>query len=464
MSERWARPVFNREMIRKYDRPGPRYTSYPTAPHFTESFDSEAYRRVIEETNLALSPPPLSLYFHLPFCSSLCWFCGCNVFHTKDRSAGNGYVDAVLEEMDEALKLMKPGRKVVQLHWGGGTPTFMSVDTLRRFWSGIKERFEMDENAEIGVEIDPRETSAEHLEFFAEAGFNRLSMGVQDFDPKVQEAVHRIQPEELTMRVFDACRKLGFESLNVDLIYGLPHQRVETFKKTVDKIVETAPDRIAVFNFAYLPEMLKHQRAIDANALPSPDEKLSILEMTADSFIDAGYVFVGMDHFARPEDELCEALRTRTLYRNFQGYTTKAGCDLYGFGVTSIGQVGASYSQNSKNLTDYMKRVADNGFAVFRGVELTKDDILRRDVINRLMCHFIVYKREIEEEHGIDFDETFADALRNLVPMAGDGLVKLLPDRIEILPLGRLLVRNVAMAFDAYLQGAEGKGRFSRTV
>ena len=463
MAERWDAPVFDKDMILKYDKPGPRYTSYPTAPYFHTGFDSKAYAEVIEKTNEAPEPPPLSLYFHLPFCKSVCYFCGCNVVFTKDRTLGGLYVDCLLKEMDTLSAKMKLGRQVAQIHWGGGTPTFIPARVLKRLWDGIVARFEILPEAEIGVEIDPREVTEEHLSFFAQSGFNRLSLGIQDFDPQVQKAVHRIQPEELTLHVFNRCRALGFESINVDLIYGLPYQSRDRFADTVDKISAMSPDRIAAFNFAYLPEMIGHQRAIPKEAMPNPSEKLSILEMVVEKFTGSGYVYVGMDHFARPEDELCVALRERTLYRNFQGYTTKAGCDLYGVGVTAIGQVGPCYAQNAKDLKSYQEKIQEAGLAVFRGVLLTEDDLLRRDVITRLMCHFVLYKAEIESQHKIRFDETFADALEALTPMEQDGLVSLRADRIEVNPLGRLLVRNIAMCFDAYLKKGDAK-RFSRTV
>jgi oxygen-independent coproporphyrinogen-3 oxidase len=464
MSERWDAPVFDKEKILKYDKPGPRYTSYPTAPYFHEGFGIKEYEKEIKRTNAATEPPPLSLYFHLPFCQSVCYFCGCNVTFTKDKSLGDLYVDHLLLEMDALKALMKPSRKVAQVHWGGGTPTFIPAPTLKRLWDGIRQRFEIAPDAEIGVEIDPRAVSEDHLRVFAESGFNRISMGIQDYDPMVQKAVHRVQPRELTESVFDRCRKLGFNSINVDLIYGLPYQTAERFSSTVEKIIAMGPDRIAVFNFAYLPEMIGHQRAIPREAMPSPMEKLNILEMVVDRFTSAGYVYVGMDHFARPEDELCRALKDRTLYRNFQGYTTKAGCDLYGIGVTSIGQVGRCYVQNHKELRAYQEAVKAHGLAAFRGVLLTDDDLMRRDIITKLMCHFVLYKNEIESAYGVSFDETFSDALSDLKPMEDDGLVALHADRIEVTPLGRLMVRNIAMPFDAYLRKPGESKRFSRTV
>jgi len=293
MTQRWDPPLFDRELILKYDRPGPRYTSYPTAPYFHEGFDAAAYGREVARTNAAPSPPDLSLYVHLPFCKSVCYFCGCNVTYTKDRGLGSSYVDHLLLELDALARRMKPGRKVVQVHWGGGTPTFIPAPVLRRLWEAIRSRFEIAPGAEIGVEIDPREVTDDHLALFSESGFNRISLGIQDFDPKVQKAVHRIQPEDLTRRVIDRCRELGFESINVDLIYGLPHQTAESFRDTVDKVAAIGPDRIAVFNFAYLPDLIGHQRAIPREAMPTPAQKLETLEMVVESFVRAGYVFVG---------------------------------------------------------------------------------------------------------------------------------------------------------------------------
>ncbi len=464
MSHRWDPPEFDKELILKYDRPGPRYTSYPTAPHFHEGFGTGEYIGEIEKTNPPDSETPLSLYLHLPFCKSVCYFCGCNVHFTKDRSLGETYVDSVLKEIRQLSSMVGSKRKVVQVHWGGGTPTFLPAPTLGRLYQGIRDNFTIDEQAEIGVEIDPREIKEEHFALMSECGFNRISMGIQDYDPEVQKAIHRIQPEELTRGVFDRCRDYGFDSINIDLIYGLPYQTTDRFRRTVDRIAEMAPDRIAVFNFAYLPEMIGHQKAIPREALPSPMEKLNILEMVVERFTSEGYVFIGMDHFARPEDELTVALKDRTLYRNFQGYTTKAGCDLFGLGVTSIGQVGSCYAQNRKDLAGYHRAVAESGLAVFRGIALTDDDLLRRDIITRLMCHFVLHKGEIEKKYGLDFDEVFADALEALQPMREDGLLSLLPDRIEIHPLGRLMVRNIAMAFDAYLKTPEEAKRYSRTV
>ena len=456
-------PVFPRDLIARYDTAGPRYTSYPTAVQFHAGFTGQKLREIIAATNAAPTPPPLSIYVHLPFCRTLCYFCALNVVHTKDQSLAEHYVDTVVREMDLVVPSLKPGREVVQLHWGGGTPTFAPPRALERLARATRDRFAIARDVEMGVEIDPREMSDEHFEVLRAAGFNRLSMGVQDFDPEVQVAVHRLQSEEVTRWAIESGRKHGFASVNVDLIYGLPHQTTVNFARTLERIVEMNPDRVALFNLAYLPELARHQRAIKPETLPAPDEKLAILELAVSKLTEAGYVFIGMDHFARPEDPLTRALEAGTLYRNFQGYTTSAGADLYAFGVSAVSSVGPSFSQNDKDLAAYTSRVEAGELPVLRGVELTPEDHLRRAVILALMCHFVVVKRDFEAQYGVTFDSHFADALATLAPMAADGVVKLAADRIEVTPRGRFLVRNVAMAFDAYLADAQG-ARFSRTV
>lgn len=466
MSERppLLETVFDRDLIAKYDTAAPRYTSYPTAPEFHAGFDSAALLRVLRDTNRpdTADAPPLSLYFHLPFCEQLCLFCGCNVTIARDRSRAAAYADDLRAEMDLVVPHLKKGRRVAQLHWGGGTPTFFPPEVLERLFASVAERFEFEPRAELGVEVDPRETTDAHLETLARVGFNRLSMGIQDFDPRVQAAVHRVQPEAMTRHAIEKARALGFESVNVDLIYGLPHQTLGSFERTIDVVLGLGADRIALFNFAYLPDMIRHQKTIDAAAMPGPDEKLRILRMAVARFGEAGYEFIGMDHFARPEDELCRALRDRTLHRNFQGYTTKSGCDMLSFGVSAIAQVGRSYSQNVKDVPGWTAALREGRLPVARGIELSDDDVLRRDVITRLMCHFVLVKKEIEEIHRISFDTVFEDALERLRPLAADGLVRLDPDAITVLPRGRFLVRNVAARFDAYLD--RGGKRFSRSI
>jgi oxygen-independent coproporphyrinogen III oxidase len=463
-SSRWDAPSFNAEIILKYDKPGPRYTSYPTAPYFHEGFNNRSYLEEIDEINKAAVATPVSLYFHLPFCQSVCWFCGCNVHYTKDKSLSERYVETMLRELSKLKTLLRRDRKVVQIHWGGGTPTFIPAGLLKKLSDGIFSAFELGDSPEMGIELDPRALTEEHFAFLEQSRFNRFSMGIQDFDPKVQMAIHRTQSEELTFGAFNRLRKMGFNSINVDLIYGLPYQTAESFRYTVRRVVDLSPDRIAVFNFAFLPELLPHQRAIRSEALPEPSEKLKILEMVVETLTSSGYVYIGMDHFAKPDDELTLALKNRTLYRNFQGYTTKSGCDLHGIGATSISQIGRIYAQNIKRVDAYIRSVDDNGLSVFRGLRLSDDDLLRRDIISRLMCHFVLFKKEIEEQYAIVFDDFFSDALNELEPMQADGLLELFSDKIDVKPLGRLLIRNIAMAFDGYLKREGETKRFSRTI
>lgn len=457
-------PSFDAAMMLKYGKPGPRYTSYPTAPHFHSGFTNDSYVEEIKHSDDSESPPPLSLYFHLPFCRSVCWFCGCNVHRTGDPGLMEKYLDSMLLELSSIRRLIRSDRKVVQVHWGGGTPTFMPAPLLKKLHDGIFSAFDTGASPEIGVELDPREITEEHYGFMAESRFNRFSIGVQDLDPAVQKAIHRTQSEELVSASIDRLRKIGARSISVDLVYGLPFQTAESFRRTLDRIAALGPDRIAVFNFAYLPDLFPMQKAIRSGTLPSPAEKLRILETTIGSLTSKGYVHIGMDHFARPGDELALALRDRTLSRNFQGYTTNGGCDLFGVGATSIGQIGRAYSQNIKDTGLYMASVEEKGLAVARGLKLTGEDMMRRDVISRIMCHFVLYKKEIEERYAVHFDTHFEEALAGLVPMKDDGLLELHADRIEVKPPGRLLVRNIAMAFDGYI-GKEGeRERFSRTI
>ena len=458
----WQPPVFDRALIRKYDQPGPRYTSYPAAPFFRDDFGAAGYETLLRRS--AEVGGPLSLYVHVPFCDTRCLFCGCNVVIARDRGRGRLYLRHIEAEVERVAALAGAGaRRVVQVHWGGGTPTFLPPEDLAALDAMLRAHFLFDPEVEYGVEVDPRRCTPAQLDALAAAGVNRLSLGVQDVDPRVQAAVHRIQPLDKTREVVDGARRRGIGSLNVDLIYGLPHQTAESFARTVDAVLSLAPDRLAVFNFAYLPEMLAHQRALDPAAMPGPDEKLTILEGVVARLTEAGYVFVGMDHFARPSDPLAQALRDRALTRNFQGYSTHGDADLIGLGASSIGQVGGGYAQNERGTGEYQAAVAKGGLATTRGLALAADDALRRDVIVRLMCDFRLDKAEVAARHDIAFDATFAGALARLQPLADDGLVTLDDDRLEVTPLGRLLVRNVAMAFDAYLAERPAQ-RFSRTV
>jgi oxygen-independent coproporphyrinogen-3 oxidase len=354
-------------------------------------------------------------------------------------------------------------RKVVQLHWGGGTPNYLSDEETVELFDEIKKRFQIDEKAEISIEIDPRHVDRDRIFLLRKIGFNRASFGIQDFNPKVQEAVNRIQPEEMIFNVMKWFREAGFESVNIDLIYGLPYQTLETFSDTIDKTIKLNPDRIAVFNFAYVPWLKRLQRNIDEKTLPPPEEKLKILQMTIEKLTKTGYVFIGMDHFAKPNDELAIAQRERTLHRNFQGYTTKAEAELFGFGATSISMLYDAYVQNYKVLRDYYEPVENGQLPIERGVYLTQDDIIRREVIMKLMCHFRLIKSEIEEKFNIKFDEYFKQELESLKEMEEDGLLTLYPDRIDVLPIGRLLIRNIASTFDVYLRNKKER-RFSKAI
>ncbi len=452
------------ELIKKYDKPGPRYTSYPTAPHFNESFTHENYLDEIIKTNRGRDLPDLSLYFHLPFCDTLCYFCACNMIVTRNRDRIKKYIDYLKREIDLITDHISHDRKAVQLHWGGGTPTHLNPDEIADLSSYIYDRFDVNADAETGCEIDPRELTKTHLAALKDGGFNRISMGVQDFNPDVQKAVNRIQPEVLTRQVVDWVRELGFHSINLDLMYGLPFQSVKTYEKTVDTIIDIDPDRIALFNFAYVPWMKKHQKAIRPEDLPVAEEKLNILKMSTEKLTRAGYVFIGMDHFAKPDDELAQALEGKKLYRNFQGYSTHAGADLYAMGITSISQFGRIYAQNIKKEKKY-HAVLDQGILpTTKGYYLNDDDLLRRHVIVKLMCDFELEFTSIENEFDIDFETYFSRGLDNLEEMIADNLLSIENKILKITKMGRFLIRNIAMNFDGYIERKEDNARYSRTV
>ncbi len=455
--------IFDLDLIKRYDKSGPRYTSYPTAVQFHEGFGEEQYRSYAEGSNA--SGNPLSLYFHIPFCDTVCFYCGCNKVATKDRSRAAPYLQRVFRELEMQGELFDKSRTVDQLHWGGGTPTFISHDEMRALMDKTRECFTLhdDDTGEYSIEIDPREVQTDTIALLRELGFNRMSLGVQDFDERVQKAVNRVQTDEQTLGALEAARREGFSSISMDLIYGLPLQSVESFEKTLERAIEIDPDRLSVFNYAHLPELFKPQRRISEEELPAPQVKLDILQMTIEKLTAAGYVYIGMDHFAKPDDELAVAQREGTLYRNFQGYSTHADCDLLGFGATSIGMVGDSYSQNLKELDDYYAAIDADKLAVFRGVELDADDKLRRAVITDLICHFELHKSKVEKAFGIDFNDYFANELKDLEGMQGDGLLKLEADRIEVNPAGKLLIRNICMVFDRYLREKNNQ-RFSKVI
>ena len=450
-------------VLEKYNRPGPRYTSYPTAPVWKDDFgpdDLEKYYAIADER-----ATPLSLYMHLPFCESLCLFCACNVSIQKDKSVAIPYLAALKREIEHVAKHVSRARPVIQFHWGGGTPTYLSPAQLADLFAFTRERFSFAPDAEIGLEVDPRVTSREHLETLRRLGFNRLSMGIQDFEPTVQQTIHRVQPYELTRNLITAARELGFGSLNIDLIYGLPYQTAETFRATIAQALTLEPDRVAMFSYAHVPWLKKQQGSFAAH-LPEGREKFAIFRAGLEGFLNAGYIYIGMDHFARPGDELAVAQQNRTLHRNFQGYTTKAGADLYGMGVSAISSIGRAYAQNSREIPAYQTAVKDRGIATMRGYRLSDDDVVRRAVIGRLLCHTVIFKREIEREFGIEFDEYFAGELDRLTEPRDEGLVVLGVDEIRVTPLGRIFIRNVAMTFDRYLheQQMDKRPLFSKTL
>lgn len=450
-------------VLEKYNRPGPRYTSYPTAPVWKDDFgpdDLEKYYAIADKR-----ATPLSLYMHLPFCESLCLFCACNVSIQKDKSVAIPYLAALKREIEHVAKHVSRARPVIQFHWGGGTPTYLSPAQLADLFAFTRERFSFAPDAEIGLEVDPRVTSREHLETLRALGFNRLSMGIQDFERTVQQTIHRVQPYELTRNLITAARGLGFGSLNIDLIYGLPYQTAETFRATVAQALTLEPDRVAMFSYAHVPWLKKQQGSFAAH-LPEGREKFAIFRAGLEGFLNAGYIYIGMDHFARPGDELAVAQKNRTLHRNFQGYTTKAGADLYGMGVSAISSIGRAYAQNSREIPAYQTAVKDRGIATMRGYRLSNDDEVRRAVIGRLLCHTVIFKREIEREFGIEFDEYFAGELDRLTEPRDEGLVVLGADEIRVTPLGRIFIRNVAMTFDRYLheQQMDKRPLFSKTL
>ncbi len=457
--------VFDPALIARYDKSGPRYTSYPTAVQFHAGFGEVQYRVQTARTNAETPPRPLSLYFHIPFCDTVCYYCACNKIITRNRKRAAPYLARLHKEIALQGALFDKSRRVDQLHWGGGTPTFLSHDEMRELMRVTRAHFRLrdDDRGEYGIEVDPREVEPGALALLRDLGFNRLSLGVQDFDPRVQKAVNRIQGEGETFAVLAEARSLGFRSINMDLIYGLPHQTVESFARTLDKVIAVVPDRLSVFNYAHLPELFKTQRQIDAAALPSPQAKLAILQHTIERLTAAGYVYIGMDHFARPDDELAVAQRNGTLYRNFQGYSTHADCDLVGLGITAIGMVGTSYSQNLKTLDAYQAALDAERLPILRGIELSADDLLRRDVITRLICHFRLDLAAIEARHGIRFRDYFATEIAELGTLQQDGLLVVGENLIEVLPAGKLLIRNICMVFDRYLREKQGQ-RFSKVI
>ena len=455
---------FDSDLIRKYDRTGPRYTSYPTADRFTEAFTAEHLVNALLNRDAEGAPQPLSLYVHVPFCNTICYYCACNKVVTKDHGRSAKYIRYLGKEVAILSALVNSQAPVKQLHWGGGTPTFLSADEMTLLMRVLRDNFTFDHDAELSIEIDPRTVTDAKIALLAELGFNRMSLGVQDFDPDVQKAVNRIQSEAETRAVLDAARAIGFRSLNVDLIYGLPRQSLSGFDVTLDKVLRGTPDRIALYSYAHVPQLFKPQRRISESELPSPDTKLAILERAIEKLTGAGYVHIGMDHFARPDDELAIAQREGKLQRNFQGYSTHPDCDLLAFGISAIGKVGTTYSQNVRTINDYYDRLDADALPCFRGWQLSADDLLRREVIQALMCQFSVSFKQVEDANAIAFHEYFATELGALKPLAEDGLIEIASDAITVTPRGRLLVRSVAMVFDRYLLEQREHARYSRVI
>jgi oxygen-independent coproporphyrinogen-3 oxidase len=467
MEENMGRPFSNIDirLLQKYDRPGPRYTSYPTAPVFQPTFNAGDFRKEIVATNDPGVVSDISLYVHFPFCDTLCYFCGCTMLVTRDRPRIEEYLGYLKKEIALVAPLIAPGRRVTQLHWGGGTPTHLTPAQILDIAGAFRNAFRFAPDAEASVEVDPRELDRAHMEALREAGFNRMSMGVQDFELQVQAAVNRIQPEWVSRQVYLWARQLGFNGINLDLMYGLPHQTLASFEKTIRTVITYNPDRIAVFNYAHVPWLKPHQKLIHQEDMPSPEQKLEILKMAIELLTSNGYEYIGMDHFAKPDDELAIARAERTLYRNFQGYSTRSGADLYGFGMSSISHFRNVYAQNAKHLPEYYRALDAGLLATHVGYRMTEDDHIRKHVIMRLMCDLDLHIPSVERKFGIRFADYFAASLAALRPLEEDGLVELSDERISIVGSGRLLLRNIAMCFDAYLERmTKEKPVFSRTV
>ena len=460
--------AFSADLLRRYDRPGPRYTSYPTAPQFHAGFGERELREVATASNGDPIPRRLSLYVHVPFCESPCFYCGCNRIITRDKARGEAYLARLYREIALTAGLFDRDREVIQLHFGGGTPNFLSPAQLRDVVDTLRSHFRFSDAADrdISIELDPRFVDADDIAALGRIGFNRASFGVQDFDPAVQEAVNRIQSVEQTRVVIDACRGNGFRSVNVDLIYGLPNQTPDGFARTLDTVAEMRPDRVAVYGYAHMPHLFKPQKQLDASLLPSGETKLALLQLAIEKLTAAGYLYIGMDHFALPDDELALAQARGGLHRNFMGYTTHADSDLVGLGVSAISHIGDSFSQNPRDLPSWQAALDEGRLPVFRGMRMNEDDQLRADLIQQLMCQGEIPVAALERRYAIDFAEYFALALDRLAPLAEDGLVRVEEQRIVVTSRGRLLLRNIAMCFDHYLDqpATVATPRFSRAI
>ncbi|PJK07499.1 oxygen-independent coproporphyrinogen III oxidase [Lysobacteraceae bacterium NML08-0793] len=455
------------ELLQRYDKPGPRYTSYPTAPQFGAGFDADALREVIAHSNGDPVPRRLSLYVHVPYCSSPCFYCGCNRIISRDTGKSAPYIARLKREIGMMAALFDRDREVIQLHFGGGTPNFFSPAQLREIVDEMRRnlRFSDAPDRDISIELDPRFVSPTEIAMLADIGFNRASLGVQDFNPAVQEAINRIQSIDETREIVQACREHGFASVNIDLIYGLPKQTAAGFADTLDTVIALRPDRLAVYSYAHLPELFRPQRQLNAFDLPGAEEKIALLRLAIEKLDQAGYVYIGMDHFALPDDELALAQARGSLHRNFMGYTTHADSDLLGFGVSSISHIGESFSQNPRTLPEWELAIDEGRLPVWRGLAMSEDDSLRADIIQQWMCHGRIDKSQFERHYDIDFDHYFADALVRLAPLQADGLVEMDTGQIRATTQGRWLLRNAAMCFDAYLgQAAATRPAFSKAI
>ena len=460
---------FDAALLNQYNQPLPRYTSYPPATELNTEFDSNAFRAAITVGNHKQTP--LSLYCHIPFCETPCYFCGCNTIITQRKEVAEPYLGYLARQIRQVASLVDADRRVHQLHWGGGTPNYLDRSQVEFLWNQFNRYFRFDAGAEVSIEINPRYVDRDYILFLRQLGFNRISFGIQDFNPNVQEAINRVQPEAMLFNVMDWMREAAFESVNVDLIYGLPFQTQATFQETVQKTLRLNPDRIAIFNFAYVPWLKPIQKRIPESALPNPAEKLKILQSTIAQLTQNSYVFIGMDHFAKPSDELAIAQQAGQLHRNFQGYTTKPESDLLGFGITSISMLQDVYSQNHKRLKDFYRAIDANELPIEKGVRLSQDDLIRRTVIMELMCQFQLSVPNLEAKYHLgfdcDFNDYFAQELPQLDALEADGLIKRWGDGIEVTPIGRLLIRNIAAVFDRYLKDRTGEpkvGTFSKSI
>ena len=457
--------VIDTEVLRRYDKTGPRYTSYPTAVQFTDDFKELNYRQAAIASNNT-TEKALSLYYHIPFCATLCFYCACNKIVTKNRDRAKEYLEYLYKEIAMQGELYDPHRLVTQLHLGGGTPTFLCIEQIEELLTVTGRHFSLTtaDTRDYSIEIDPRTVSVETIKDLRDLGFTRLSLGVQDSDPAVQQAVHRIQSEQDTLCIIEAAKEAEFTSINVDLIYGLPLQTASGFARTVDTIIAAAPERLSIFNYAHLPRLFTPQRRIKEAELPTAEEKLTMLRRTVEQLTAAGYVYIGMDHFAKPVDSLVKARDQHTLHRNFQGYASHADCDLIGMGITSISDVANCYSQNVKTLDEYYQLIAEHRLPVNRGITLNKEDCLRRDIINSLMCYGEVEFAKFEQRYGIDFKDYFSRELGELEEMQSDRLLDIKSQRLAVLPPGRFLIRNISMIFDAYHRVSQEAPCFSRLV